>query len=42
MVLEFKPRNSGDSSDSLTADFETPFDDLAILWIEVMVKRKGA
>jgi Carboxypeptidase regulatory-like domain len=41
-VLEIKPRNSGEYSDSLTADFETPFGDLAIFWIEVMVKRKGA
>jgi Carboxypeptidase regulatory-like domain len=41
MVLEIKPRNSGEYSDSLSADFDTPFDDLAIFWIEVMVKRKG-
>jgi Carboxypeptidase regulatory-like domain len=42
VVLEIKPRNSGDYGDSVTADFETPFGDLAIFWIEVMVKRKGA
>jgi Carboxypeptidase regulatory-like domain len=38
--LEIKPRNSGEYADSLTADFETPYGDLAIFWIEVMVKRQ--
>lgn len=39
-VLEIKPRNSGEYGDSLTADFETPYGDLAIFWIEVMVRRQ--
>lgn len=40
VVLEIKPRNSGEYGDSLTADFDTPYDDLAIFWIEVMVRRR--
>lgn len=39
-VLEIKPRNSGEYGDSLTADFDKPYGDLAIFWIEVMVKRQ--
>jgi hypothetical protein len=39
-VLEIKPRKSGEYGESLTADFETPYGDLAIFWIEVMVKRQ--
>ncbi len=39
-MLEIKPRNSGEYSDSLTADFDTPFGDLAIFWIEVMVRKQ--
>jgi hypothetical protein len=39
-VLEIKPRNSGEYGEGLTADFDTPFGDLAIFWIEVMVRRQ--
>jgi Carboxypeptidase regulatory-like domain len=39
-MLEIKPRNSGEYGDSLTADFGTPYGDLAIFWIEVMVRRQ--
>jgi hypothetical protein len=39
-MLEIKPRKSGEYNDSLTSDFETPYSDLAIFWIEVMVRRQ--